>query len=137
VSAVPKRRRWWQAYFVLVFVLTAVGLVLPLSLDDFPEMVWWEWVYVPIYLIQVAGLYGFAFWRRIGIPRIWQYAFVASLAYAIWDLFGIATETSGAELFVVFTIAGLVVLEAPMLLALFLYGFRCTDLWRPANEAAI
>ena len=130
-------RGWWKAYFFLALALTGGGLALPLFVDEGHAQAWWEWLYVPLYAVQIVGLFGFVYWRRLAIPPLWQFVFVASVIYEAWDLFSIATDpelkgNSYADL--VFASVGVaLLLHVPMLIALFLYGFRCKELWLGAT----
>jgi len=130
------RRRLWQAYFFLALVLTVAGLALPFFIEASAETAWWEWMYMPIYVVQLIGLFGFVFSRRLGIPPIWQAVFLISLAYEAWSLFSMATdpELNGTGYgFLVMTVATTLLLQLPMLVGLFLYGFRCKALWQGAT----
>src|SRR5262245_8882410 len=130
------RRKLWQAYFFLALVLTIGGLALPFFIEASAETAWWEWMYMPIYVVQLIGLFGFVFWRRLGIPPIWQAVFLISLAYEAWSLFSMATdpELNGTGYgFLVMTVATTLLLQLPMLIGLFLYGFRCKELWQGAT----
>ena len=130
------RRKLWQAYFFLALVLTVAGLTLPFFIEASAETAWWEWMYIPIYVVQLIGLFGFVFSRRLGIPPIWQAVFLISLAYEAWSLFSMATdpELNGTGYgFLVMTVATTLLLQLPMLVGLFLYGFRCKELWQGAT----
>jgi hypothetical protein len=131
------RRRWWKAYFVFALLLTIGAFALPFVVKGGAEMPWWHWVYVPLYIAQLVGLFGFVFWRRIGVPPLWKLVFLGSVAYTASNLLsmatlpGIASTEHGG-----FLIAGVVanlVLQVPMLIGLFLYGFRCKELWHGAT----
>lgn len=131
------RRRWWKVYFFLALALTVAGLVVPFIADDDQNMAWWEWIYIPLYVVQILGLFGFVFWRRLGVPPVWQVVFFASLAYEAWDLFSAATnpelEGTGYTGLVVMVNTAILALQVPMLIALFLYGFRSRELWNGAT----
>jgi hypothetical protein len=131
------RRKWWKAYFFLALALTLVVLALPFLVDESRETPWWEWMYVPLYVVQIVGLFGFVFWRRLGVPPVWQVVFLASIAYEIWDLFSMATDpdlkTTDHAGFLMTMVAATLVLQVPMLVGLFLYGFRCKELWHGAT----
>jgi hypothetical protein len=126
-------RKWWKIYFFLALVLTFAEFVLLLFVDDGRTLVWWEWAYVPLYTIQIVGLFGFVYRHRLAIPLLWKFAFVASVAYEVWELLSIATDPQlhGADqaIFFVATVAMGLALQVPMLLGLFLYGFRSKELW--------
>jgi hypothetical protein len=71
---------WWKTYFFVALVLALVGLAFPVLLHEgLNSMAWWEWGYVPLYMAQILGLFGFVFWRRLGSPQIWKFVFVASI----------------------------------------------------------
>ena len=132
------RRKWWKAYFFLVLAMTAAGLALPLFVEKTRETAWWEWVYVPLYVVQVIGLFGFVYLRRVGVPPIWQFVFLASVAYEIWDLFSMATDSGmqgiGHErLLIAAALVASFGLHLPLLIGLYLYGFRCRQLWHSAT----
>jgi hypothetical protein len=130
------KRKWWKAYFFVVLALTVFGLVIPLFADEERKVIWWEWVYIPLYIVEIVGLFGFVFSRRIAVPGVWQFVFVASVVYEICDLYSMAT---GPELvsdyagFLASTIVGTLLFQIPLWLGLFLYGFRCSELWRGAT----
>ena len=131
------RRRWWRAYFYLMLVLTVVGLGLPFFIESDRETAWWEWLYFPLYAVQIVGLFGFVYWRRLGVPLVWQVAFLASLIYEVWDLFQMSTdpELKGTDYagFLASTVGVTLLLQVPMLIALFLYGYRSKELWHGAT----
>jgi hypothetical protein len=63
--------------------------------------------------------------------------FLVSVAYEAWSLFSMATdpELKGTDHagFLVTNAAATLVLQLPMLIGLFLYGFRCKELWHGAT----
>jgi hypothetical protein len=126
-------RVWWKAYFFLAVALTVLVILFPLLVDDEAVTDWSEWWHVPLYVVQLVGLFGFAFWRRIAMPRFWQIAFIASVAYETYSFYSTVVETGFPTFFGNFFFAAVIgvslLLQAPLLIALFLYGFRCHDLW--------
>ena len=88
---------------------------------------------VPNQTAQLTGLAGFAWWRRLGVPVVWQVVFLASAFCDGWDLVSVATDpdlrSGGHETLIALQIIGTLLLQGPMLIALFLYGFRCKKLW--------
>src|SRR5262245_33658376 len=86
------RRTWWKVYFFLVLALTIGGVGLALFFDEGKETAWWERVYIPLYIIQLVGLFGFVFWRRLGVAAVWQLVFLVSVAYEGWNLFSMASD---------------------------------------------
>jgi hypothetical protein len=69
------QRKWWKVYFFLALTLTVLGVALPLFIDEGQELAWWEWIYMPLYVVQIVGLFGFVYWRRLAIPPLWQFVF--------------------------------------------------------------
>jgi hypothetical protein len=130
-------RKCWKAYFFLALTLTIAGLALPLFVDEGRELGWWEWIYLPLYAVQIVGLFGFVYSRRLAIPPLWQFVFVASVIYEVWDLFSMAIapelKGTGHTGFLVTNVAAALLLQVPMLIGLFLYGFRSKELWRGAT----
>src|SRR5688572_14146823 len=110
-------RKWWKAYFFLMLALTVGGLALPLFIENDRQMAWWEWLYYPLYAVQIVGLFGFVYWRRFGVPLVWQVVFLASVMYEVWDLFQMSTDPElkgmGYEGFIASTVAATLVLQVP------------------------
>ena len=132
-----KPRWWWLAFFALNVIVALIAIATPLLLEPVREQyVWWQWAYVPLLVLQSVGLFGYVFSRRVGFPRIWQFAFVISVPYALWGLYSPtlnATFAGRSAGFWVATIAFGLVLEVPMLIALFRYGFLSKDVWNRAT----
>src|SRR5689334_5242698 len=132
------RRRWfWVAFLVLAVVVALNAILTPLLLRPVREQyVWWQWAYIPLLVLQLVGLYGYVFARRIGIRRVWQVAFVISVPYAIWSVYsptGNPTFSDRSATFWAATIAVGLIVEVPMLVGLFRYGFRSRDVWDSAT----
>ena len=139
VRSPSMNRRWWKAYFLVALILTAGGFVFSWFADIEWGMRWWEWLFVPLYALQIFALYCFAFWHRVGVRRGWKLLFVASVLYEIWCLVEL-TMTPELEsisqaqgFFLASTIGGTLAIQMPMLVALFLYAFRSEELWHGAT----
>jgi len=132
-----KPRWWWRMFFALRVIVALVVIVTPLLLEQVRERwVWWQWTYVALLTFQSLGLFGYVFSRRIGFPHIWQLAFVISVPYTIWNLYGPTLNPTLAGRSVGFWVAVIalgLVLEVPLLIALFRYGFRSKDVWNRAT----
>jgi hypothetical protein len=129
-------RGWWKAYFFVALAITTVGLAFPFFLPEQPEMAWWEWSYIPLYVLEVVGLFGLAFWRRLAVPIIWQIVLVASVLYELRNVYVMFTDddlTRQSGSFTLFMMVGIFLFQAPMWAGLYLYGFRCKELWRGAT----
>lgn len=131
------KRRFWKAYFFLMVALTVSGFVLPLAFPADPEhQAFDDLVWVPLYLAQLVGLFGFAYWRAIGTRRIWQWIFGATVLETAWMVYGFVSEAPPSELGSFFAI-GLALTIMPLVAllfwALFSYAFRAPDLWAKAT----
>jgi len=130
-------RRFWKGYFFLMVVLTIGGFVLPFFVSSEPSGEEFEdLVLLPLYIAQLVGLFGFAYWRAIGTRRIWQLIFGATLLEAAWNLYRFATEVPPSELgslFIIGLTVTIVPLIALLVLALYSYAFRAPDLWTKAT----
>ncbi|MGH8223544.1 MAG: hypothetical protein ACREQZ_11280 [Woeseiaceae bacterium] len=93
-------------------------------------------VLLPLYLAQLIGLFGFAYWRAIGTRRIWQWIFGATVLETAWMVHGFVTEIPPSELgsfFMIGVAATIVPLLALLFWALFSYAFRAPGLWAKAT----
>jgi len=131
------QRRLWKGYFFLMVALTIGGYILPYfvsaesSGEEFEDL-----VLIPLYVAQLVGLFGFAYWRAIGTRRIWQWIFGATVLETAWMLYGFVTESPQSELgssFMIGLAVTIVPLLALLLWALFSYAFRAPGLWAKAT----
>ena len=134
-------KRWgWKAYFYLLLVLTIGAATFTFLGDLHGETPWWEWGFVPLYVLQLAGLFGFAYGRAVAEARLWRVIFIASVAYEAWNLATTAMDPEVAAHPELLGMAALLSfgLQLPLLVALYLYGFRSEALWRrkPLEPAA-
>jgi hypothetical protein len=132
------KRRLWKSYFFLMTALMISVYILPFFPSTDPGG--WEFeelVLLPLYVAQLVGLFGFAYWRAIGTRRIWQMIFGATVLETGWMLYGlISIEPPPAELgslFIVWLAVTIVPLLALQFWALFSYAFRVLDLWARAT----
>jgi hypothetical protein len=134
------RRRWyWKVYLILMAALTVGGTGLSLyywdetsSLDRIAG-----WASLPMYIVQLVGLFGFIYWWRIGSSLLWKFVFGATVLELVWVIHEMAVETSwfsGDDLpFFVSMAVGSTVLLLPLLVALYIYAFRSQVLWIEAT----
>lgn len=96
-------------------------------------MEWGEWLSVPIYVLQLVALWGYAFWRRIGTPPWWKLVLAATIVLEAWFAYQMAADPQLAFAYGDWPVMGAVVavyvFEVPIWFALFLYAFRCRQLW--------
>jgi hypothetical protein len=130
---------WWKKYFFFALALFLAQLGLMVFFEEAWRTTGWDWAYVPIAAAELAGLLGFAWRRRLGRPELWQIVFLASLAYEAAGWFSLATDPdlkAGAhESFIMLALLADWIVRLPMLIALFLYGFRSKALWQPGTPA--
>src|SRR5688572_24954545 len=120
------KRRLWKGYFFLMAALTIGGSILSFFVSTEPTGEEFEdLVLIPLYVAQLVGLFGFAYWRAIGTRRIWQWIFGATVLETGWMLYGFTTmEAPPAELgsfFIIGLTATIVPLLALQMWALFSY----------------
>ena len=123
-------RKWWKAIFFFALALMVLDVV-PLFWNDEKKVASWQWWSILFSTVQIMGLFGFAFWRRIAIPPFWQVMFVASVIYEIFDLYSMAADSdfSSSPVLLFFNVAITLMLQMPLLVGLFLYGLRSKELW--------
>lgn len=130
------RRRLWKAFFFVMVALTVGGYALVFVVPAEPTDRELEDLFLlPLYVAQLVGLFGFAYWRAVGTRRIWQWIFAATIVEVAWMIYGFVTEAAPWELGAAFMIglaATLVPLFALQLVALYSYAFRADDLWAKA-----
>jgi hypothetical protein len=140
------QRRWyWKAYFflgVLLLVLTAAVLIgFPLFFKDeasAPEVIA-GYAAFPFYTVQLIGLYGFVYWRRVGSERLWRVVFAITAIETAWNLYSLADDLPDLQgdetcFLVAVSVAG-TALAVPMFIALFVYAFRSPALWLTVRRA--
>jgi hypothetical protein len=87
---------------------------------------------IPISLIALVGVFGYAYKRKIIGERFWQFWLFVAIG---WDIlvhgaledFSDLGEISTIEIGIGLAVAALLIL--PQYIALYLYGFRSTALW--------
>ena len=135
-------RRWyWKLYLLVTAVLTLTvagwGLMFFLSeeitaIEDIAG-----WAALPMYLVQLVGLCGFVYWRRIGSPLLWKLVFAVTILDLLWQGYSFAIDAAGfADTGTGVFVTMLIVAPAfflPLLAALYLYAFRSDNLWVRAS----
>jgi hypothetical protein len=144
MSEEPQSRGWpWKIYLGLLVgtMLAAIAGTLYFSTENETPLEWYvEWAAYPFYIVQIAGVYGFIYWKRFGDVRLWQAVFALTVLELAWNCYEMADWLrefpEGFEFLGGFTpyfLAGgalmLAVLVVPMLVALYVYAFRSPLLW--------
>ena len=132
-------RRWyWKLYLLVMAVLAIAGWGLMFFLSE--EITAIEdiagWAALPMYLVQLVGLFGFVYWRRIGSPLLWKLVFAVTILDLLWN-YSLEIEAAGfadtgTGVFVIMLIA-VAASYLPLLAALYIYAFRSDNLWVRAS----
>jgi hypothetical protein len=133
-------RRWyWKVYLILIASMTVGGIGL--------SFYWWEetvsldriaeWISLPMHGVQLAGLFGFVYFRRIGSSVLWKFVFAATVVELAWMTYEMTTDagpfsSSDFAILAAITVVGVVML-LPLLVALYVYAFRSRELWAKAT----
>ena len=133
-------RRWyWKLYLLLTTLLTIGGIGLSFyfseeltSIDHIAE-----WAALPMYLVQLVGLFGFVYGRRFGSALLWKLVFAVTILDLLWagySLFidGAAFANTVGAVFAFIMAA----IYLPLLAALYIYAFRSNNLWARAQDQA-
>lgn len=138
-------QRLWKIYFWVLLFLVIAKYVVTLSFLDFSKIQWESADFILIILLvaRFVGLYGFVFSEPIGRPPVWQVIFVLILSFdlryfthnSLADHAKIPTEfmTVGMKAATIGLIVFGYLFMFPQWLALYLYGFKCKNLWAKAG----
>jgi hypothetical protein len=115
-------------FFLTLLVLTHAqvfaGKIAPYDMMD-----------LPFSLMALAGLFGYAYRRRIAHPRFWMIYFFVQIG---WDLFYISSKPfalpdSGSLTEFNISLFFSCLLVAPFYMGLYNYAFRSTGLWNQSS----
>ena len=84
---------------------------------------------LPISIVALVGLYGYAFRKRIGHPNLWK---VWLVVIVLWDMFYNLFLSGWTHLELPDMVAFLLAygILFPEYFALYMYGFRSGELWQ-------
>jgi hypothetical protein len=129
-------RRWyWKVYLAVMVVLTAAAIGVSLYYRKEAASYYGvaDWASLPMYVVQLVGLFGFIYGRRIGSPLLWKLVFAATVLEQAWMVYETATDVGPLSFDDLPIIAAMAVIGAviylPLLVALFIYAFRSPALW--------
>ena len=135
-------RRWyWKLYLLVMAVLTLTfagwGQMFFLSEETTAIEDIAGWAALPMYLVQLVGLFGFVYWRRIGSALLWKLVFAVIILELLWQGYSFAIDAAGfadtgTGVFVIMLIVAAAIF-LPLLAALYLYAFRSDNLWARAS----
>lgn len=122
----------WKIYFCSLTLLLAALYVLSFTYflpNASPSMKIAHYLDLPISVIALVGLYGYAFRKRIVHPNFWK---VWLVVIVLWDMFYNLVLSGWTHLelpdMAVFFLAYGILL--PEYFALYMYGFRSEELWQ-------
>ena len=134
-------RRWyWKLYLLVMAVLTIAGWGLMFFLSgeitSIEDMA--EWAALPMYLVQLVGLFGLVYGRRIGSARVWKLVFAVTALDFLWNGYSLAINAESfaniSAIFLVFMAAVVAAIFVPLLAALYLYAFRSDEMWNQLDR---
>ena len=120
----------WRLYWGFLILTYAGYPVLGLAWIQAPDV-----LDILIGTTSLAGLFGYAFQRRIGVARFWRRWLLIAVA---WDVFyelaltpmGLGGQYPGVEPMSLFELVIVVALILPLYIGLHRYGSRSDALWR-------
>jgi hypothetical protein len=129
------RRGWfWKLYLALMVLLLVGGIIF--------EFYHWELVRIfdlikfLLYVLQLIGLFGFVYWRRIASAVLWKFVFAVAVCQFLYECYLMAVQPLGSFLgngsLVALGIVGFAI-NFPFFVALYIYGFRSHRLWATAT----
>ena len=134
-----QRSIFWRAYFYVFALITTLVIALP-YVDWFAPTLEFEpnaedYGSHALAIIELLGLYGFAYSRKIGSRTIWKLVLVLSLSYSAYYTNSQWTEV-GLEFFDFFSSATLIAMAVvvcglflPLWIALYRYAWTERQLW--------
>jgi hypothetical protein len=119
----------WKYYFWAVVALDVVSFVMPL------ERRVWEMVEIGFFLVALAGLFGYCWEKQLVSRLFWRIFFAVFCCWIPLYFFVLPPTAMQAGLgktpqVTVFMLAAVTVaVHVPLFAALFLYGFKRSDIW--------
>ena len=122
----------WKIYFYCLTLLLVSLYVLTFTYllpDTSAAMKIALYVDLPISIVALVGLYGYAFRKRIGHPNFWK---VWLVVVVLWDMFYNLVLSGWTHLELQDMIAFLLAygILFPEYFAIYMYGFRSGELWQ-------
>ncbi len=125
----PTNTIWWKLYFCLAAVLTILSLMGMPSLKTFTVF---DYVDLILSAIAVVGLYGFAYYQRIGNVVFWRYFFYAALVESVFFsgiLPAVGAKRFGQETTIDVYYLLEIALAVLMLVAIYRYAYKRPFIW--------
>ena len=79
-SSINKRSIWWKIYFFLINLLAGIGM---LSLMSHPNVGIAEYIFLPLWVVATAGLFGFVFIKPIYKPTFWLKLLITYIGFSL------------------------------------------------------
>jgi hypothetical protein len=125
---IQKRSIFWKVYFFIITILSFIGM-LSFLLSSGSGIV--DYAQLILLIIATAGLYGFAFDKKILSPSFWipflVFYFIAGIAYEPLSSVNMRHGLSDSEYY--FSIAIGYILSFPSYYALYRYGNKHERPW--------
>lgn len=126
-----KRSVWWKVYFFIITILSFLGGIAFL-MEEGAGIV--EYAQLALLVIATAGLFGFAFEKRILFPKFWipflVFNIVMGLAYEAMSSVDLRAGMTDMEFYIGMAIGYLISL--PGYYALYKYGKENESPWAKA-----
>lgn len=122
----------WKIYFCCLTLLLVSLYVLTFTYflpNSSASMNIAHYLDLPISIVALVGLYGYAFRKRIGHPNLWK---VWLVVIVLWDMFYNLFLSGWTHLELPDMVAFLLAygILFPEYFALYMYGFRSGELWQ-------
>lgn len=81
-------------------------------------------------ILSFFGLYGYVYGKRItSYQKIWSVFFVILLGYGCWSSYSEFVNLQSESKPIIFEVIFDLIISIPLYIALFMYGFRCNNIW--------
>lgn len=140
-----RRSKFWRAYFFLLAFLMIAIYAVPYVPWFFPPLEFApdgkDFGHFALTIVELFGLYGFAYSRRLGGRAVWRVVFAVSVLLAAYSAYMLLAETDAETrdmfsspmfLAIGFVSFGLFI---PLWIALFRYAWTDRQLWMNRDSA--
>lgn len=123
-----KRSIWWKIYFVIITILSFVGMFSYLSSENSGIA---EYLQLVLLIVATVGMFGFVFMKKILFPKFWMNFFFVHILFGILYLFvtnvDLKQGLSNNEYYISMAIG--FIFSIPAYYALFSYGRPQNRIW--------
>lgn len=124
----------WKIYFYLMIVVMALeysfrGLI-QICFVSTRYFLTNHLIDLLLIVLSLFGLYGYVYGKRItSYQKIWGVFFALLLSYDFWSSYSEFVNLQSESEPIIFKIIFDFLISIPLYIALFLYGFRCHNIW--------